>query len=101
MSEFSTQQRTVTQTETGKTSIPDDDFFNLNQPSDARQELFDNYNLFYEEQAQFEASSSVRSRSVSIEKARPTRIEAGERRPQFQLRVSNFLDAPGNQDNAM
>jgi hypothetical protein len=30
-------------------SSVDDDFFNLNQPSDARQELFDNYDVFYKE----------------------------------------------------
>ena len=44
----------------------DDDFFNLNQPSDTRQELFDNYDMFYKEQAQLETSQfSAISRNLS------------------------------------
>lgn len=75
MSEFSTQQRTGH--ESGKTSSLDD-FFNLNQPSDARQELFDNYDMFYKEQAQLESSFRPLSPNMSIEKSIITEIGADE-----------------------
>lgn len=89
MSEFSTQQRTAAQNESAKEQSLDDDFFNLNQPSGARQELFDNYDVFYREQAQLESSQSLLSRQESPAKIQVRAIETknGARK----LKISNFM----------
>ena len=58
-------QKAVVQNRAGKAPAADDDFFNLNQPSGERQELFDNYEMFYKEQARMESSLSGSRNNIS------------------------------------
>jgi len=58
-------QKAIVQNRAGKAPAADDDFFNLNQPSGERQELFDNYEMFYKEQARMESSLSGSRNNIS------------------------------------
>jgi len=71
-------QKAVVQNRAGKAPVVDDDFFNLNQPSGERHELFDNYEMFYKEQARIESSLSGSRNNISsatIQYKKATKIQ--------------------------